>query len=213
MTTHKPLAWMLVAWLGLRAAGSLSAQQPFEEFSCTSFPADLAEVDLIEQYGNANVKRAPVTGSDDGPEDGTVVFDDTPRKLEIVWWDPQTRSRLAWVRAREPNSPWQTPNGISIGMDLMGIERRNGSPFRLRGLRGPEGLGVIRSWGQGRLRDAGDDGCRLRISLQPSADRPVDPALYRQVSRGSDFSSGHPAMQTINPRVASLWVTHDPVRK
>ena len=37
MTTHKPLAWMLVAWLGLRAAGSFLAQQPFEEFSCTRF--------------------------------------------------------------------------------------------------------------------------------------------------------------------------------
>ena len=44
---HKPLAWMLVAWLGLRATGSLLAQQPFEEFSCTSFPVDLGEVDLI----------------------------------------------------------------------------------------------------------------------------------------------------------------------
>jgi hypothetical protein len=97
-------------------------------------------------------------------------------------------------------------------MDLQDIERRNGWPFRLRGLTGPEGLGVIRSWGQGRLRDAGDDGCRLRISLQSSGDRPIDPALYRQVSRGSDFSSGHPAMQAINPRVASLWVAHDPIR-
>ena len=51
------------------------------------FPADLGEVDLIKQYGSANVKRAPVTGSDDGPQDGTVVFDDTPRRLDIVWWD------------------------------------------------------------------------------------------------------------------------------
>jgi hypothetical protein len=149
--THKAL--FLVTWLGIGWAGSLLAQEPFEEFSCASFPADLSETELAKRYGNANVKRAQVTGSDDGPQDGTVVFGDTARRLEVVWWDPQTRSKLAWVRSRELSSPWQTPNGISIGMDLLDIERRNGHPFR---------------------------------------------------------SSGHPAMQAINPRVASLWVFHDP---
>jgi hypothetical protein len=96
-------------------------------------------------------------------------------------------------------------------MDLLDIERRNGWPFRLRALTEAEGLGIIHSWGQGRLRDADDEGCTVRISLQPRGDRPIDQSLYRQVSSGTDFSSGHPAMQAINPRVASLWVTHDPM--
>jgi hypothetical protein len=166
------LAWMLVSWLGLQVeARTLLPQPALEEFSCASFPADLSETNLINRYGTGNVKRAPVVGSDDGPQAGTVVFDDSPRKLEMVWWDPEVRTRLAWVKSREANSPWKTPNGIFPGMDLLAIKRLNGWPFRLRGLTGPEGLGVIRSWGQGRLRDAGTDGCRLLISLQP---RPLD---------------------------------------
>lgn len=99
--------------------------------------------------------------------------------------------------------------GICLGMRLREIEQLNGWPFRLRGLEGPEGLGVIRSWGQGRLRDVREDGCMVWISLQPSGDRPVDPAMYRQVGR-ADFFSGHPAMQAINPRVASLTLAYDP---
>lgn len=159
------------------------------------------------------MKRAPVTGSDDGPQNDTVIFDDTPRRLDIVWWNPEVRSRPAWVRAREPMGRWRTVTGISVGMDLRSIERLNGWPFRLRRLAGPEGLGVIQSWDRGLLRNADDDGCATRISLQPTDNQPIDPAPYRQVSRGSDFSSGHPAMQAINPRVASLWVAHDPVRR
>jgi hypothetical protein len=194
---------MLVGWLGSGATISLQAQ-PVEVFSCTAFPRNLSEVDLVTRYGEANVKRAPVTGSDDGPQEGVVVFDHTPRKLEIVWQG----SNVAWVRSREPDSPWHTPDGISIGMDLRDLERRNGWPFRLRGLTGPEGLGRIRSWGRGRLRAISVDGCTLSISLQPSGELRIDPALYSQVSRGRDFSSGHPAMQAINPRVTSLIVAH-----
>ena len=214
-TTRKtsccPLVSTLVVWLGLAIAGPLRAQQPhFEEFSCALFPADLSEADLIRRYGQENVTRARVSGADDS-EDGAVVFDGSPKQLEIVWWDPEVRSQLSWVGSHAGNSPWRTPNGISIGMDLLDLERRNGWPFRLRGLVGPEGLGVIESWGQGRLRAAGDDGCTVRVNLQPANDRRIDSALYRQVSRGN-FSSGHPAMQAINPRVAWLVVAHDPTK-
>jgi len=203
--------WTLAIWVGLATAGSVRAQQqPFEDFSCVSFPADLSEARLISRYGRENVRRARVRGADES-EDGAIVFDGTPRQLEVVWWDPEARSELSWIGSHEGNSTWRTPNGLSIGMDLQHIERRNGWPFRLRGLTGPEGLGVIKSWGRGRLRDANDDGCAVRISLQPANDRRIDPALYRQVSRG-DFSSGHPAMQAINPRVAWLVVTHNPAQ-
>jgi hypothetical protein len=213
MTSHTSLAWMLLAGLGLWAGGLVVAQEPFDELSCTSFPAELTEGDLTTRYGNANVKRAPVTGSDDGPQDGTVIFDATPRRLDIVWRDQEARSRPAWVRAREPMGRWRTVTGISIGMDLRSIERLNGRPFRLRGLTAPEGLGVIQSWGSGRLPNADGDGCAVRISLQPIKDQAIDHTLYRQVSRGSNFSSGHPAMQAINPRVTSLWVVHDPISR
>jgi hypothetical protein len=213
MRSCRVIAWTLAVWLVLPTAGAVVALQAPGELSCASFPVNLSEADLSRRFGDASVRRAPVIGADDGPQDGTVLFDGTPRQIDIAWWDPAARSRVAWVRSREPDSPWHAPGGISIGMDLREIERLNGWPFRLRGLAGPEGLGRIRSWGRGRLREGADNGCRLQISLQPPDDRPIDPAMYRQVWRGSDFSSGHPAMQAINPRVSSLWVVHDPMRE
>jgi hypothetical protein len=208
------LTCVLVTSIGIGAGGrSQLREQDRREFSCASFPADLREAALVERFGDANVRRAPVVGADDGPQEGAVVYEGSPMKIEMVWWDADTRTRLAWVRTREPDSPWRTPNGIAIGMDLVTIQRRNGWPFRLAGLAGPEGRGIVRSWGRGRLERSDSEGCRLSISLQPTGERRVDLALYGQVALGREFSSGHPAMQKINPQVVELIVSHDPVRR
>lgn len=205
------LMCVLVISIGMSAiSGSQFPERNGREFSCASFPADLSEAALVERFGAANVRRARVVGADDGPQGGAVVHEGSPMKIEMVWWDADTRTQLAWVRTREPNSPWQTPNGIAIGMDLAMIERRNGWPFRIRGLAGPEGRGIVSSWGRGRLESVDAEGCRLGISLQPTGER-VDPASYAQVAFGRDFSSGHPAMQAINPQVVELIVSYDPV--
>lgn len=206
------LACVVVISIGLGAvSGSQFTERNGREFSCSSFPADLSETALVARFGATNVRRAPVVGADDGPQEGAVVYEGSPMKIEMVWWDEDTRTRLAWARTREPDSPWRTPNNITIGIDLVRIEQRNGWPFRLRGLAGPEGRGIVRSWGRGRLESSDSEGCRLSISLQPIREQRVDPALYWQVAQGREFSSGHPAMQAINPHVVELFVSHDPV--
>jgi hypothetical protein len=48
------------------------------------------------------------------------------------------------------------------------------------------------------------DGCRLRVNLQPPYDGTIDMDLLRQVRSGREYSSGHPAMQQINPLVVTL---------
>jgi hypothetical protein len=206
------LACVVVISTGFGAvSGSQFTERNGREFSCSAFPADLSEAALVERFGATNVNRAPVIGADDGPQHGAVVHGGSAIKIEMAWWDADTRTRLAWVRTREPGSPWRTPNGIAIGMDLVAIERRNGGPFRLRGLAGPEGRGIVRSWDRGHLESSDSERCRLSISLQPLGERRVDPALYRQVASGREFSSGHRAMQAINPQVVELMVSHDPV--
>jgi hypothetical protein len=191
-------------------ANHASMQNEPLDFSCAAFPGDLSEADLIARYGTMNVVSAPVFGSDDGPRDGTAVFPDRDdMKLEIVWWDPESKTKAHWIRARGAGSRWRTPHGITVGMDLLTIERANGWPFRLAAL-STEGQGVIRSWGNGRFKDPHSGGCTLRISVSPIGGQNVEPSLARQVSRGREFSSGHPAMQALNPRVVSIFVTHSP---
>jgi hypothetical protein len=202
---------VLAIWLGMQVAGdSLAVQDAASELSCATFPADLSETGLIARYGSANVRSAPVFGSDDGPQDGTVVFPNVDAmKLEAVWWDAASKTRLHWVRAHGDGGRWQAPNGITVGMDLRTIERANGWPFRLAAL-STEGQGAVRSWRDGRLKRSDVDGCRVSINLFPIGGEAADPRLSRQVIRGREFSSGHPAMQALNPRVGAIWVIHSP---
>jgi hypothetical protein len=93
-------------------------------------------------------------------------------------------------------------------MDLKTIERRNGRPFRLRGFTGEGYPGRIISWGSGRFKSATAAGCTVSIFLLPTDDTEVDPLLGRQLGLG-EFSSGHPAMQALNPRVYQMVVNRD----
>jgi hypothetical protein len=129
--------------------------------------------------------------------------------VEIAWWDPKTKTKSAWIKIQGGHSRWRLPNGIALGDDLLTIERRNGWPFRL-GSFSTEGQGSVQDWGKGRIQNVDAENCSVKISFQRRRDGTEDPGLMRQVVRGRGFSSGHPAMQSLNPRVAAIWITHPP---
>jgi hypothetical protein len=217
MAMRSQAAWLLVVGLMVQQAPEIACAQgagtqerrDLREFSCAAFPGDLSEAGLMTQYGREHVIAAPVVGSDDGPSDGTVVFpDQEDLKLEIVWWDPESKTKMHWVRTRGRGRRWEAPNGITVGMDLKAIERANGWPFRLRGFTGEGDPGRIVSWGVGRLMSLEAGNCMVNIFLLPSDATAVDPLLSRQLGRG-EFSSGHPAMQALNPEVYQMIVWRD----
>ena len=108
-----------------------------------------------------------------------------------------------------------TANGLSTGNDLVSIERANGWPFRLRPLRF-EGNGRVLNWGQGHLSDpdAGMPNCSLWISFQFRQDPTRDRLLMRQVTGLGvrELSSGHPALQELNPEIGSMTINYPNVR-
>jgi hypothetical protein len=181
------------------------------DFSCFTFPADLSESNLLSRYGQGNVITSIVTGADDPPFEGTVLFpNQDDARVEIAWKDAQTKQSPAWVRIRGQRSRWRLPNRITLGDALLGVERRNGFPFRLSSF-SVEGQGTVRSWGRGRIQNADTERCAITISFQANWDGTDDPMFLRQVTQGRELSSGHPAMQAINPRVRAIWITY-PVR-
>jgi hypothetical protein len=203
----KALAALLLLW-GLSDLNAQQEQNGALDFSCSTFPADLSESDLIARYGQGSVITALVTGADDPSFEGTVLFpNQDDARVEIAWNDAKTKQGAAWVRIQGQRSRWRLPNGIALGDDLLGVERRNGFPFRLSSF-SVEGQGTVRSWGRGRIHNADAERCGIRISFQPNWDGTDDPLLVRQVIQGREFSSGHPAMQAINPRVRAIWITH-----
>jgi hypothetical protein len=189
---------------------SIAQVNDLPEFSCSSFLPDLNHGDLVRRFGVENVASDSIWGLDNGPALGTIVFAESDEaRLEVMWWDPDVRLRPWSVRA--VGVGWRTPHGIYLGMDLLTVERLNGMPFRLGGLDW-EPLGVVRSWGSGRLEEEDIPGCRMAIHFQTARDGTEDPQLLRQIRRGREFSSGHPAFQALNPVVAILRLYYPPVR-
>lgn len=178
------------------------------DFSCTAFPAGQSEADLVHRYGEENVIHSNLYGSG-GPESVTVVFPQhTEVRFEVFWWNTESRDRPRAVRVQSEGSQLRTVQGIAIGDDLQSVEQANGGPFRLNGF-AMENPGAIRSWGNGRLTDDEDDGCTLTIQFVVRYE--IDePTLLSQLKSRQEYSSGHPAMQGLNPRVGVLWIRYPP---
>jgi len=135
----------------------------------------------------------------------TVFFPSVPtRRIEVVWPGGEPERGPRYVRLRGRPTEWRTKEGISIGTSLRQLERVNGRPFHLAGL-GFDAGATVTSWDGGRLRLHADAQCRLlvRVDSLPQL-TPKQRALYSQVSGDRTFSSAHPAMRALNPRVAEL---------
>jgi hypothetical protein len=140
-----------------------------------------------------------------------VLFGDDPiAKLEIYWRDRVKKRDPGWVSVRGKQTRWRSPAGITLGTSLRMIEQLNGRPFRLIGF-GSDVQGMVMSWSGGKLEAQNISGCRLRVRLGLDW-KNVDTkarALLNQVQGESEFSSGHPSMQSLDPTVNELFLQYD----
>lgn len=171
--------------------------------------ASTSEAALRAAFGPSNIAGIEVDLGEGFSEPGTAIYpDDDLTRLEVVWLD-SSRSVPKEVRLNGDASLWRTEEGISLGSTLQDIERRNGFPFRLAGFAFDYG-GTITDCGHGRLTMLGCDGVpssarRIVLRLSPSVEARSYPE-YRQVIGDREFSSGHPAMQVLNPGVYQMIV-------
>jgi hypothetical protein len=201
-------AFLMAFGLAVLDGGWPPRRYPANELSCAAFPVDLTEQDLVARFGAENVTSGSITGGDDGPQDGTIVFaGDSTRRLEIFWND-ETKRGASWITAEHAGGVWRTRTGVAVGEELKGIERRNGVPFRLNGF-AREASGRIESWASGRLQMPKSPGCEEIIELGLRYDGTEDQALIRQLSGTQQYSSGHPAMQGLNPTVVSIALYYE----
>ncbi len=135
----------------------------------------------------------------------TVFFPDVPnRRIEVVWRDGDPAHGPRYVRLRERATEWRTEEGVSIRTSLRQLERLNGRPFHLAGFAFDDAA-TVTSWDGGRLRAYSEARCHLWVHLDSLP--PLNPtrlALFKQVTGDRIFSSAHPAMQGLNPRVGEL---------
>lgn len=204
-----PTTLVTVSALSLLAVSAMSSgyQQDRRVFECgTVFGPETTPASLIAVFGEENVVTKQVHAGEGSYETGTVIFPETDDEVEVLWKEPARGGGPRIVRIRGSLGSWETPLGLTIGLDLRSIERINRRPFRLAGFAWDYG-GTVASWEGGRLEQP-PGACRLRARLLMD-DPGDDPAFLRAERRvlGSDiFSSGHPSMQLLNPKIHELFL-------
>lgn len=153
-------------------------------------------------------------GAEGEYNEGTVLFaNDRNSKVEIFWKDRAEKRRPEWIRLQGQQSRWRSPAGLTLGNDLRTVERINGRPFHLAGL-GFDGAGAVLSWDGGTLESLNGAECQLKIWLRPSEDGSNNQMtvarqrLANQVAKDGNYSSGHPAMQALNPQVYQMMLLY-----
>jgi hypothetical protein len=174
------------------------------------------ESDLQRIYGSQNVNNGEVYLGEGVVESGTVVFPNDPMKrIEVLWVDAEKRvPKSVYVggihnAGHADKTLWRTTYGITLGSTLLELERINRKPFQLAGF-DFDYSGTVLSWNRGVLEGVfGSDG-RKTVFLRLIYSDPAPPE-HRAVQGDRSFSSGHPAMQKINPHVYQMiFIFHPP---
>jgi len=189
--------------LGIHA----SEQARLPVFGCETFATARSIASLQSAVGShdVTVDSVPLGATEGDMLPATVFFPSVPsRRIEVVWRGGEPERGPRYVRLRGQPTDWRTKDGVSIGTSLRQLERLNGRPFHLAGFGTDAGV-TVTSWDGGRLRSNADAQCRLlvRVDSLPRLTR-KQRALYEQVSGDRTFSSAHPAMHALNPRVGEL---------
>jgi|ERR1019366_9228352 hypothetical protein len=179
--------------------------------SCGAFAPTASVKSLQLEFGSPDVATdsLPLGATEGDMVPATELFPHDPRRrIAIVWHDTAGRRTPRFVQLRHGPTDWKTPEGITIGTSLRELEQLNGRPFHLAGF-AFDGSGAVTSWDGGKLISLSAGSCRLVMfvnslgRLGPAAQR-----QYDQVSGDRDFSSGHPAMQALNPRVSEILLQY-----
>lgn len=200
----RAVAFLLVA-VGVVSV-RLLAQAPARLLDCESTFRPELDASVLEQtFGVQHVGTGKIHTGEGRYHDVTILFPSSAEdKVEIVWKDNSRKRFPAQVWTRGKRSRWRTRSGLTVGMDLRSVETANGRSFRLTGFHW-DYAGTVLSWRGGRLDAPTSAACSVRAVFAETSE---DSVLSRQVEGDREFSSGHPAMQALNPRIEELWLEY-----
>lgn len=115
-----------------------------------------SEEALRELLDDQQVVRSEIEVGEGFCYPGTVLFPDSPDRVEVTWQD-EGRLLPAIVRIDVPGAAWRTQEGIGIGSSLGELEAANGGPFRFLGFGWDYG-GRVSNWLGGEMAPPEVDG-------------------------------------------------------
>lgn len=168
--------------------------------------AQTTEADLIQAFGKSNVASKDIELGEGETQPGTELFPlDAVRRIDVLWEDTQGKRRPKRVQISGETNLWRTVHGISLGISLKRLEQLNRKPFLLAGF-AFDYSGTVISWNHGALERELDHPGRVILRLMPS-ESASERSDARALQGDRKFSSGHPAMQKLNPPIYEvIWL-------
>ncbi len=167
--------------------------------------ASTTKSELSALFGAEVVKDGEINVGEGEMHPGTLVYPDDPsQRLAITWEKGQPKRIDVCYGLRDGVCRWKTRQGVSIGTTLKELEKLNWRPFKLAGFAW-DYEGTIMSWEAGNLSREFDRS-RGHLRLRPPTPGGNSQLEALQVNGGHIFSSAHPAMQKLNPRVYQMIV-------
>ncbi|GAB3349899.1 hypothetical protein GCM10027430_12540 [Lysobacter tyrosinilyticus] len=90
---------------------------------------------LRKRFGAAQVQIGEVPGAEGEMFRGVILFpEDSTRRAYLYFQDEKALRGLSLVRVFESDTRWRLATGITMGMPLAELVRRNGKPIEYMGL-------------------------------------------------------------------------------
>jgi len=90
---------------------------------------------LRKRFGASQVQIGEVPGAEGEMFRGVILFpEDSTRRAYLYFQDEKALRGLSLVRVFEPDTRWRLATGITMGMPLAELVRRNGRPIEYMGL-------------------------------------------------------------------------------
>ena len=179
--------------------------------------ADMSEAELIQIYGKTNIrsfnniKPMRLFGEHAKSQTETRLFPNNPEKrISILWHDIKENKSPRHFNFRGSKSLWKTSHGITIGLTLRELEKKNGKAFIVSGFDWDQG-GKILSWKNGLLEELGDS-ISLELDYSSCAahrnkKRSFSKEDLASVTGGRRLKSNNESLQKINPCIKSIDIT------
>lgn len=140
---------------------------------------DVGPEQLRRMFGSANVKiDEELPGVEGETYRGVVLFDRDPSRRVYVYYQDEQRLRgLRMVMVIGFDSRWRLDNGVTTGMSLAELARRNDKLLRFTGLEQHSG-GFVNDWNGGKLEPRKDAAVRPLVTLGYREGASVEPSSF-----------------------------------
>ncbi|PWK17023.1 hypothetical protein LV89_04577 [Arcicella aurantiaca] len=166
---------------------------------------------LEKKYGAENVKKDTTVTTGEGDFKTTMLFPGTAKEIEIYWKDGEDYKKIQDVLVKggfsrtsdaTPSSPWESKEGLRLGMKMSEVIALNGKTFTITGLGWDLGGNVV-SWEGGKMANKN---ISIRFNDYSNNMGGLSEKDYSSISGDREFDTQHPAIIKLNPIVDELSV-------